>query len=140
MGDPGRLRRTEPGGGVGEDLGSRLEGTDLVGERPVVEVPEQTVVVEVAAQRRRRRQADVADDPDAEARVDRAPLERVADARRRWIIAGVEPASVQRTSCSNSGSSPSATPMLVQPWWRPWPECSGGTTPRCHSLVEPRPS
>ena len=61
-------RATEPVEGVVEDLRVRLVDADLVGERPVVEQLERARVVEVAAQDRRRRQADVADDADLTSR------------------------------------------------------------------------
>ena len=66
-----RVEPAEPGQGVLEDLPIGLVDPDLVGERPVVEVPQHAVTFEVAEQGRRRREADVADDPQPD-----APLEQ----------------------------------------------------------------
>ena len=52
--------------GVGEDRGVGLVGTDLVGERPVVEQVEHAVVLQVRPQDGGRAEADVADDADAQ--------------------------------------------------------------------------
>jgi hypothetical protein len=62
----GRVGPAEAVQGVFEDPGVGFVDPDLVGEGPVVEVLQQPVALEMAEEGRRRSEAHVADDPEAD--------------------------------------------------------------------------
>ena len=69
VGGAGRVGDTERLECGGEGLGGGLEPAGLVAEGPTLETVEHPEPLEPEAQRRGRRHADVADDPDAHARL-----------------------------------------------------------------------